>query len=435
MRIKKYVAENMREAIAKIKEDLGPNALIISSRRVRKDKNMFGLFGKEMVEISASSDQPENTNIPESVMDNIETQAQRQNVVMGDDKPVTPPYNQDFNNVKSLRENVVAPLKVEIDEMRSMIDEVRNYARNQDMEERGLSNLRYDINELKGLINNYMEGGNSIPIKNLHRNLASVYQQLLINGMEEKFSRRLIEESMFKIQPQNIEDLQHVRLFIARMLVPLIKTKDFFEESSQHSSTRLCFIGPTGVGKTSTLAKIAGQTRELNDKAKIGIISFDNYRIGSVDLLRDYSKTIKAKFRSADSPAEFKKCYLDMMNMDYLYIDSPGTSQRDNEKLGILKDFLEEHSTIEKLLILDSSTKDVDLTEQTKKFGSLKVAGVVFAKLDETSVFGGIINHMIRFKLPLYFLTTGQKVPDDAEVATKERIIDLLMNFSADDYS
>ncbi len=118
-------------------------------------------------------------------------------------------------------------------------------------------------------------------------------------------------------------------------------------------------------------------------------------------------------------------------NKDVVLIDTGGRSQRDDMQMSELQQLFGDNNSVETYLTLSSTTKDADLTEISRRFGEIPLSGVIFTKLDESTTYGGMFNHSIRFKTPIAYLTTGQKVPEDLEVATKERLVDLLLNISA----
>ena len=116
---------------------------------------------------------------------------------------------------------------------------------------------------------------------------------------------------------------------------------------------------------------------------------------------------------------------------DVIIVDTAGRSQRDEEQMFALKEMFGNQSLMTNLLVLSATTKDSDLNEITRKFGEMPIYGIVFSKLDESTSYGSLFNHAIRFKKPITFLTTGQNVPEDIETASKERMVDLLLNISS----
>lgn len=129
---------------------------------------------------------------------------------------------------------------------------------------------------------------------------------------------------------------------------------------------------------------------------------------------------------------QFKDALQEFQEKDLILIDTAGRSQRDEMQMTELKTFLQDQEQIKKVLVLSTTTKNEDLTEITKRFGTIPLRGVLFTKLDESTSYGSIFNHAIRFKIPLMYLGTGQNVPEDLEVTSRERLIDILLNISGD---
>ena len=194
----------------------------------------------------------------------------------------------------------------------------------------------------------------------------------------------------------------------------------------------LTFLGPTGVGKTTTLAKIAGSEKLNNPELKVGLITMDTFRIAAVSQLKEYARIIRVPVMVANTPKELKKAIKEYRKMDLVLIDTAGRSQRDELQMAELREYLGNSDRFSNILVLSATTKDNDLIEITKRFSRTTLGGVVYTKLDESTSYGSIFNHSIRFKLPITYLTTGQNVPEDIEVASRERLIDLLLNISGD---
>jgi flagellar biosynthesis protein FlhF len=196
----------------------------------------------------------------------------------------------------------------------------------------------------------------------------------------------------------------------------------------------LTFLGPTGVGKTTTLAKIAGKMKLSKADLKIGLLTLDTFRIAAVQQLQEYARIINAPLRVVNDRNQLEHALEEYHQKDLILIDTAGRSQRDEMQMAELREVLSPYQDFRNLLVLSATTKDGDLIEITKRFSQIPLSGVIFTKLDESTNYGSIFNHAIRFKLPLTYLTTGQNVPDDIEKATRDRLIDLLLNISSMDH-
>ena len=208
----------------------------------------------------------------------------------------------------------------------------------------------------------------------------------------------------------------------------IIKTTNGIENIEQ-SQKIVSFIGPTGVGKTTTAAKICSE-QILQYKRKVALITVDTMRIAAVEQLRAYAKVINVPLSIVSDKVELDRAISSYADYDVIVIDTGGCSQRDETQMFELRDIFDERGRLHNILVLSATTKDSDTNEITRKFGSMPLDSIVFTKLDESSSYGSIFNHAIRFKKPVSYLTTGQNVPEDIELATKERLVDLLLHIS-----
>jgi len=187
------------------------------------------------------------------------------------------------------------------------------------------------------------------------------------------------------------------------------------------------FIGPTGVGKTTTLAKLAAQFHVKAQK-KITLVSLDTYRIGAVDQLKTYAGILNLPLEVAFRPDDLKRIIENNMHQDVLLIDTVGRSPNDSKHLEEMKDFLSVHPRVENHLLLSATTKDRDLSQIVERFSCVPIKSYIFTKLDETDEYAPLLNQLLRDRKPLSYLTNGQNVPEDIELATKLRVADLFLN-------
>jgi flagellar biosynthesis protein FlhF len=186
------------------------------------------------------------------------------------------------------------------------------------------------------------------------------------------------------------------------------------------------FIGPTGVGKSTTLAKLAAQYHFQQEKT-VGIVTIDAYRIAAVEQLKTYAQIMSLPFRVALTPEELERVIKDYKNLDIILVDTPGRSQYNTEALASLEEFLEAAQPADTHLLIAVTMKEDDAYVAAENFAPQYVQQLIFTKLDETSRFGSILNIGVKVGKPISYLTTGQNVPDDIEVAQLERVVDLFL--------
>tara|TARA_E500000331_G_scaffold252937_1_gene243310 strand:- start:3266 stop:4027 length:762 start_codon:yes stop_codon:yes gene_type:complete len=248
------------------------------------------------------------------------------------------------------------------------------------------------------------------------------------SGLEEKFARRLVMEAERNLNGDDLENFAYVKIFLARMLMKIIKITRGLE-GVKSSQRILALLGPTGVGKTTTVVKIAAEQMRKH-KRKVALISVDTNNRSSSEQLRAFAKLIKAPFSTVKEKAELNRLINSYEDYDSIIIDTEGFSQRNDEQLFEMREIFDERGRIQNSLVLSATSKDVDMIEVTRKFGCMPIDSIIFTKLDESAIYGSLFNHAIRFKKPLSYLTLGQKVPEDLEVASRERLVDLLLNIS-----
>ena len=187
----------------------------------------------------------------------------------------------------------------------------------------------------------------------------------------------------------------------------------------------LALVGSTGVGKTTTIAKLA--VLAVKQRLRVAIITIDTYHIGAVDQLKAYAAIMGLPLSVAETPDELAAAIKTNSDKQLIFIDTAGCNPRDQNGLLEIKSFLEVHPAIETHLCLSATTRDRELTQIFNRFSVLPVSRLLFTKLDECESFGCIINTHLKNEVPLSYFATGQKVPDDLQVATSKRVADLVL--------
>lgn len=421
MNLKRYRVNNIQEALQQIKKDLGPDAIIVSTRQVKDGSGAFGLFGKNILEVTAARD--ETVKNKPAVPAKIPTTAPARSAPERP-SPLLAPSQPAAKQEEIQR--MLLPIRQEIQELKDIVVGMSE----QPAKEKPLaSQLQQELSEVRHMVQTLAAQSNQLRDEDLSENLVVLFQQMVFNGLEEKFARRLIQEAKKSIPPEELNNFAYVKIFVARMLMKIAKTSNGIPKEGSKQKI-ISLIGPTGVGKTTTAAKIASE-QVLKYKRKVSMLTLDTFRIGAVEQLRAYAKIMNVPLDVVGSSAELNQTLEKYADYDVVLIDTGGRSQRDEAQMFDLREHLESsNKKMDNYLVLSATTKDHEISEVTRKFGELSIDGVIFTKLDESTTYGCILNHLIRFKKPVAFLTTGQKVPEDIEVATKERLVDLLLNIS-----
>ncbi|STQ86664.1 flagellar biosynthesis protein FlhF [Helicobacter muridarum] len=198
-------------------------------------------------------------------------------------------------------------------------------------------------------------------------------------------------------------------------------------ESKDTTKKIMMLVGPTGVGKTTALAKLAARF-SLEKKAKVGIITLDSYRIGALEQLEWYAERMRISIQMVIAPEDFLKALDSLRYCDYILIDTAGRSQNDSEKISQIKKYLQSDYKINTSLVMSATTKFEDLRDIYDAFGILNLDTLIFSKLDESRGLGNIFSLAYETKKPISYFSVGQEVPTDLVVATNESLVDWLLD-------
>lgn len=216
-------------------------------------------------------------------------------------------------------------------------------------------------------------------------------------------SKHLKDSASF-IENSNLEN------YLISSLASMIKTTNF--KVLKNKLTKIALVGPTGVGKTTCIAKLAVVSKIIH-KLKVGLISIDTYRLGAIDQLRIFSEISDIEMAVAYQPEDMPKLLKKFKNKELVFIDTVGRNQKAKESLDSIKKFLDAAQVDETILVLNSTTSTKTLNDVAEKFKALNYNSVIFSKIDEAVTFGNILNISHNHDIPIMFLTNGQVIPDD----------------------
>lgn len=369
MAVKRYRAKSIQEAISRIKEDFGPDAMILSTRRLPV-KNR----AKELFEVTAA--------LQRSASEEIE-----------DPVTITRLARSDPRSTDSGSEEKWKELSAEIFSLKEML---------------------FLIDQAGGLpdfLHQYPESLN-------------LYARLVKSGISERTVRELMRRAFQDAGPDR-PNAEAMTKRVIQHILSVISVADPFsvENGKPHLAA---FIGPTGVGKTTTIAKLAAVLR-LHQKKRVGVISVDSYRIGAVDHLRTYATIMGLPCLSAFSKRELQLALRKMRDKDIVLIDTAGQSHLDADRMKELGGLMRGDHDIACHLVLSATTERDDMKEVADKFSLLHPKSYIFTKLDETRRRGSIIDQLSHYRMPISFLTNGQRVPEDILPAQRRNLLQLIL--------
>lgn len=258
--------------------------------------------------------------------------------------------------------------------------------------------------------------------------LFDMYLQLIGQDISEELADTVINEVRDSLSSAQLEDADLVRKTVLERLALHIPVADepVSAQSGDGRPLTIALVGPTGVGKTTTLAKLAA-TFKLRESRKVGLITSDTYRIAAVDQLRTYANIIGLPLQVALTPQEMRQAVHSLADCDVILIDTAGRSQNDSQRIDELGELLDAAQPHEVHLVLSSTANEKVLLREAEAFSVVGIHKIVLTKLDEAVSFGMLINVVRKVGKELSFLTTGQEVPTHIEAGRADRLADLIL--------
>lgn len=347
MIIKRYIVDNMNEAMIKIRYELGNDAVIVSQRKIRQ-KGILGIFKHKRIEVTAAVDEKNKS------------------------------YTKKTEN-------------------------------NED--------IHKEISELKDMVQNLTN--NSVEKENKKESIGRSKKKLLNYDIPQD----IVDEIDKRIKDKNGDKRLSAKLYNKEMLEVI---KDLINVTDSMEGRVQVFIGPTGVGKTTTIAKLASNYTLYKNK-KVGLITLDTYRIGAVEQLKAYADILNVPFgviiSTKDIPAVMEK----MKDRDIIFVDTMGRNSKNIMQLSEIRNYIDELKADGIHLVVSMTTKNNDVKKIIDNYSKLNYTSVILTKVDETDSFGLVLSSMYYSKVPVSYITVGQNVPEDIEKANKDKFIKLIL--------
>ncbi len=384
----------MHEALSLVRRDLGPDAAVLHTREVQS-RRFFGLLrGRPRIEVTASAGVNVPSRLPEPAGSPAAAARGAERIA-----PPGPPAAPDAFRGSP------PPLPRAGDRSPSGVEDQ-------------LSDLRIMLQELC----RQNQGGAA---REMPDGLFRLFTDLIEADINEEIARQLIERIRCEAPNDELADPLMAKARIARILEAEIPVGGPIHATPGRRRL-VALVGPTGVGKTTTIAKLAANFR-LRQRRNVGLITVDTYRIAAVEQLRTYADIIDLPMEVVSSPREMRSAARRLEGLDLILMDTAGRSPRDEIKIQELRSFLSEAEADEVHLVLSSVAGERALVHTAARFASVGTTGMILTKLDEATSLGNLLPLVRSSRLPISYLTNGQSVPDDIETAESARLARLVL--------
>jgi flagellar biosynthesis protein FlhF len=382
MELRSYRAGSLQEALQLVRSDLGPDAAVLHTREVQSGVLRW-LTGRRQVEVTASA----TVNVPSRFADEESPQPiQGRSAIAETHFPAA--HEDDF------RARFRDDLKSQIADLHSMVEDLCN--RSRDPQENDLPEALFRL-----------------------------FTDLIEAEVGEDLARELVERLRVGASASDLEDFRVLKARAARLVEEEIGCVGPLEVTSGKRRV-VALVGPTGVGKTTTIAKLAAN-HHLRLRHRVGLITVDTYRMAAVDQLRTYADIIDLPMEVVSTPRQMRAAVSRLSDLDLILLDTAGRTPRDEVRIQELKSLLVEARADDVFLVLSSVASASSMRKTAERFAEVGATSLVLTKLDEATGLGNLLPLLRASGLPLSYVTNGQNVPDDIAAADRRQLARIVL--------
>lgn len=405
MIIKKFTGKTEAEATEAAKKELGSTLVIMNVREVKK-KGLFAFLLPKQIEVTAALEEeaparPQYGSILRTAADK-EIRTEQQNLL-----------------AKNSTENI----EKKLDSLQTLLESQLNN-RQSEKEESAKTQDVPDAEEKEDKTQDMAAAEKKEEEKNPEQDkfIRLLYNKMLDNEMDEKYVNSILEDAS-KTKKADLPFDYLLANIYQKMVLKFGRSEGI--TPSEEGPRIVLFIGPTGVGKTTTIAKLAGRYC-VEEKKKVALLTADTYRIAAAEQLRTYANILETPFRIIYTPEELQAAVDDYWDCDYIFIDTAGRSHQNTDQLEKMKEMvaaLKRPERYQVFLVLSATTKYRDLQKIADCYGKIADFELIFTKLDETEAVGNLLNMKLYTDAPIAYVTCGQNVPDDMEAFNPQKTV------------
>jgi flagellar biosynthesis protein FlhF len=414
MEVHTFRAASLQEALQQVRDSLGPDASVLQTRELRS--SLLSIFARKVIEVEATADMPATSRLlSQLTVKPPVNRSSRGDVTTGADPASTlakleEPARQRLTQTLVKHDPAAGSITTTSASMQA-----------------GVQLAMREENDPPS-VRSAMPAGRQTGAFSTHQMppmLFELYGELLDNGVEPQLSRSLMQEIYDQCTTEQAGDAWYIRGRLSQLIAKSLVVSGSLEMVPGQQQI-VALVGPTGVGKTTTLAKIAAGFR-FDMGCQIGLITLDTFRLGAVDQLLQYAELISAPLEVVSSPDQVASALQRLKGCDLVLIDTAGRSPRDAEQLSILRDFLNCAQPQATHLVVSGASSPAHVQEAIRQYSIVKPTGLIITKLDETVGFGSWLSLLQNTTIPVSYLTTGQHVPQDIVVASSRRLASLVL--------
>ncbi len=437
MKIKKFEGKEMSEILWTIKQELGPDAVILSTREIHRTvkKHKSGFLSLPVIEVTAATESPEplkktvqkktvpfKNTLEQAVQTDIYRELQEIKTSLAslskpEPKDTSPPLT-----LKSSPKKGHSKLSHERwPDMKVMTKTL--------LGKRPAESLHETWLEMKVILKSMTEMRRSNTISSKNKTLSRLYKQLQEIGVDKKTSMYLLKTVKGRLSPEELYEPERVKRSVSEVIEGLIKRTDPFvvdEEPACSGAKVVALIGPTGVGKTTTVAKLGIARKEKHQT--VTLVSLDDTEGLGGAVLKQYADRYGLSNVRISSCGGLRKFVLEKKKGELILIDTAGRCHLDSADVLALKGLMSINIPFETHLAISANTKGSDINDMVDRFSAIPIDALLFTKMDETQAYGPIFSAMGRKRKPVSYFTTGRRIPEDIEQATPKYFTDLMVS-------